>query len=73
MAMHLYCLDMTGGTYAGKEPKPGLAICPYDANGEEHGRSEEGFKWALDIPGAVDMTKAMSFRQVVSLAFLTIP
>ena len=49
MAMHLYCLDMTAGTYTGKDPKPGLAICAYDANGPEHGRSEQGFKWALDV------------------------
>ena len=64
MAMHLYCLDMTGGTYAGKDAKPGLAICAYDANGLEHGRSEKGFKWALDIPGAVDHTKTFTFREV---------
>jgi len=64
MAMHLYCLDMTAGTYTGKDPKPGFAICAYDANGPKHGRSEEGFGWALDIPGAIDMTKAFTFRQV---------
>ena len=64
MALHLYCLDMTQGTYAGKEPKPGLAIFAYDANGPEHGRSDKGFKWALDIPGAVDLTKTLSFREV---------
>jgi FAD/FMN-containing dehydrogenase len=63
VAMHLYCLDMTAGTYAGKEPKPGLAICPYDANGPEHGRSDKGFKWAFDIPGAIDMTKTTTFRE----------
>lgn len=64
VALHLYCLDMTAGTYTGKDPKPGLAIFAYDANGLEHGRSEEGFKWALDIPGGVDMTKSMTFREV---------
>ncbi|KIW30683.1 uncharacterized protein PV07_06403 [Cladophialophora immunda] len=64
MALHLYCLDMTAGTYAGKEPKPGLAIFAYDANGPEHGRSADGFKWALDIPGAVDLTKTLTFREV---------
>ncbi|KIW96534.1 uncharacterized protein Z519_01925, partial [Cladophialophora bantiana CBS 173.52] len=64
MALHLYCLNMTAGTYAGKEPKPGLAIFAYDANGPEHGRSKDGFKWALDIPGAVDLTKTLNFREV---------
>ncbi len=63
VAMHLYCLDMSEGTYAGKEPKPGLAIFAYDANGLEHGRSQDGFKWALDIPGAVDLTKTSTFRE----------
>jgi len=36
----------------------------YDTNGEEHGRSNDGFKWALDIEGAVDMTESMTLRQV---------
>ncbi|EXJ64789.1 hypothetical protein A1O7_01127 [Cladophialophora yegresii CBS 114405] len=64
MALHLYCLDMTAGTYAGKEPKPGLAFAVFDANGPEHGRGPDGFKWALDIPGAVDLTKTMTLREV---------
>lgn len=64
VAMHLYCLDMSQGTYTGKGHKPGLAIFAYDANGPEHGKSEEGFKWALDIPGAIDLTKTLSHREV---------
>ncbi|KAL6242239.1 hypothetical protein RBB50_010787 [Rhinocladiella similis] len=64
VALHLYCLNLSMGTYAGNETKPGLAIFAYDAHGEEHGRSEEGFKWALDIKGAMDMTKAVNIRQV---------
>ncbi|OAG34357.1 hypothetical protein AYO21_11475 [Fonsecaea monophora] len=64
MALHLYCLDITAGTYAGREANPGLAIFAYDANGPEHGRSGAGFKWALDIPGAVDLTKTLNFRGV---------
>ncbi|EXJ74750.1 uncharacterized protein A1O5_01445 [Cladophialophora psammophila CBS 110553] len=36
----------------------------FDSLGEEHGRSEEGFKWALAIPGAVDMTKVTNLRGV---------
>lgn len=64
LALHLYCLDMTQGSMTSQEPNPGMAIFAYDARGEEHGRSEDGFKWALDIPGAVDMTHAVNFRQV---------
>lgn len=64
LALHLYCLDMTQGSMAAQEPQPGMAIFAYDARGEEHGRSADGFKWALDIEGAIDMTHAVSFRQV---------
>lgn len=64
IALHLYCLDMSMGTYTGQEPKPGIAVFAYDANGPQHGRSEEGFKWALDIPGARDLTKTLNHRRV---------
>ncbi|KAK5050822.1 hypothetical protein LTR84_003381 [Exophiala bonariae] len=64
LALHLYCLDMTQGSMTSQEPNPGMAIFAYDARGEGHGRSEDGFKWALDIPGAVDMTHAVNLRQV---------
>lgn len=62
--MHFYCLDLTQGSFTGQSPQPGIAIAVYDANGEEHGRSDAGFKWALDIKGAVDMTESMTLRQV---------
>lgn len=64
IALHLYCLDMTLGTMANQGPTPGISIFAYDANGEEHGRSADGFKWALDIEGAVDKTHVVNFRQV---------
>ena len=35
-----------------------------DHDGEEHRRSEKGFEWALDIPGAVDKTRATDIRGV---------
>lgn len=63
VAMHFYCLDMTQGAFVGKPSVPGLGLLVYDAHGEEHGR-KEAFNWALDIPGAIDTTKAMSYRQV---------
>lgn len=30
--------------------KPGIAIMMYDAHGEEHGKSDEGFGWVFKIP-----------------------
>ncbi|KIW87500.1 uncharacterized protein Z519_11823 [Cladophialophora bantiana CBS 173.52] len=36
----------------------------FDSLGEEHGRSEGGFKWALTIPAALDMTKVTNLRGV---------
>jgi hypothetical protein len=64
MALHLYCLDISHGAFTGQAPTPGIAILVFDANGEEHGRSEAGFKWALDIEGAMDQTKSMTHREV---------
>jgi hypothetical protein len=42
-----------------------LVIHAYDANGEAHGR--ESFRWALDIPGAIDQTKVTTFVGVIEL------
>ncbi|PSN68843.1 FAD-binding domain-containing protein [Corynespora cassiicola Philippines] len=61
VAMHFYCLDLTNGAFVGKPTVPGLALTVYDAHGETHGR--ELFKWALEIPGAKEMTKSMTYRQ----------
>ena len=30
--------------------KPGIAVMMYDAHGEEHGRSDDGFGWLFKIP-----------------------
>jgi hypothetical protein len=62
-AMHFYCLDLDQGAFTGRKSKPGIVVFVYDANGEEHGRSDAGFKWALDIEGAVDDTKSLSYRE----------
>lgn len=32
--------------------KPGIAVMMYDAHGEEHARSEQGFGWAFDVTDA---------------------
>ncbi|KAF2712030.1 FAD-binding domain-containing protein [Pleomassaria siparia CBS 279.74] len=66
VAMHFYCLDMIQGALVGKPSVPGLAVLVYDAHGEEHGR-KEAFKWALEIPGAMDTTKGMSYKEVNEL------
>jgi hypothetical protein len=63
-ALHFYCLDHVQGAFTGQKPQPGIALFVYDANGEEHGRSDAGFKWALDIKGAVDETASMTYREV---------
>ncbi|OJD38882.1 cysteine desulfurase [Diplodia corticola] len=45
-----------------------VGIFIFDARGEEHGRSEQGFKWAFDIAGAVDKTTVVnSLREVNEL------
>ncbi|PYI21644.1 FAD-binding domain-containing protein [Aspergillus violaceofuscus CBS 115571] len=42
-----------------------LVIHAFDANGEEHGRAH--FRWALDIPGAIDQTKITTLAGVANL------
>lgn len=64
MALHFYCLDLNRGAFTGRKPRPGIAIFVYDANGEEHGRSDTGLKWAFDIEGAIDETRSMTLREV---------
>lgn len=42
-----------------------LLILAFDAHGKDHGR--DSFKWALDIPGAVDQTKITNLAGVADL------
>lgn len=42
-----------------------LLIHAFDAHGEEHGRAN--FKWALEIPGAIDKTKVTNLTGVANL------
>ncbi|KIX93842.1 uncharacterized protein Z520_10467 [Fonsecaea multimorphosa CBS 102226] len=44
-----------------------LMILAFDALGETHGRSDAGFKWALDCPGAVDTTKIIGLSGMAKL------
>jgi hypothetical protein len=64
MALHVFLGDFAGEAAQGKPAMPSMMFLVYDAHGEKHGRSDAGFKWALDIPGAIDTTSAMSLRGV---------
>ena len=44
-----------------------LMVHAFDALGEEHGRSREGFRWALDCAGAIDTTKILSLSGLAKL------
>ena len=44
-----------------------LVVHAFDAHGEEHGRSDDGFGWALKLEGAVDGTKPMNLKAVADL------
>lgn len=61
VAAHVYFLEPRNPFF----PFPaGVGLMIFDANGEEHGRSENGFKWAFEIEGALDMTKEMTLLEV---------
>ena len=44
-----------------------LVVHAFDSHGEEHGRSIEGFGWALGLKGAIDGTKIMNLKGVADL------
>ena len=44
-----------------------LVVHAFDAHGEEHGRSDQGFRWALKFEGAVDGTKPMNLKAVADM------
>lgn len=64
VAFHAYMLNHKGRFF---DAPPGVELMVFDANGVEHGRGADGFKWALDIDGAQDMTRAMSLYEVNQL------
>jgi len=64
LALHVFIGDMEGHALRGEQPKPTVSLFVFDAHGEEHGRSDAGFKWALEIAGATDTTASMSYRDV---------
>ena len=64
--MFLYVLkkELLGSLGVGQDM---LVVHAFDAHGEEHGRSEQGFRWALALDGAVDGTKVMNLRGVADM------
>ncbi|KAH8808708.1 cysteine desulfurase [Xylogone sp. PMI_703] len=69
LALHVFVMDIMQNGLRGEVPKPGIAFMIYDAHGEEHARSEAGFKWLFDLDGAVVVSPmtSMSIRQVNDL------
>lgn len=67
LAMHLFVFDFSMRTLHGEAAQPHLVALIFDSHGEEHGRSDKGFKWALDIPGAVPRVREMALPEVHEL------
>ncbi|RYP04715.1 hypothetical protein DL764_004265 [Monosporascus ibericus] len=65
MALHVFVLAKQG--LHGNALEPSLLALPFDAHGEEHGRSNDGFKWLLDIPGAEPRVGPMNLSGVHEL------
>ncbi|KAJ0417906.1 FAD binding domain-containing protein [Aspergillus carlsbadensis] len=65
VTMFLYVLKKKLLASLGNIDSDMLVIHAYDANGEAHGR--ECFRWALDIPGAIDQTSVTTFAGIAKL------
>lgn len=66
LAMFLYVLKKDLLEFIGVKQDM-LVVHAFDAYGEEHGRSDEGFGWALGLKGAVDGTKVMNLKGIADL------
>ena len=64
--MFLYVLKKELLDFLGAEQDV-VVVHAFDAHGVEHGRSEQGFGWALALDGAVDGTKVMNLRGVADM------
>jgi hypothetical protein len=67
MALHVFIGDMEGHGLRGEPPKPTISLLVFNAYGEKHGRSDTGFKWALEIKEAIDTTANMTYQTVNQL------
>ena len=65
MALHVFILSKEG--LHGEALEPTLTALPFDAHGEDHGHSSDGFKWLLDIPGAEPRVGPMNLSGVHEL------
>lgn len=67
VSLYFFCMKKEALAAMGAQEDM-LILSVYDANGEAHGRGEDGFKWALDIPGAIDAdTKERNMRETAAL------
>ncbi|KAK3711302.1 hypothetical protein LTR37_009682 [Vermiconidia calcicola] len=68
LAMHV----VNRGAAFGEAPqgaKPGVAVMMWDAHGEAHARSDEGFGWVFKVPDCYELQAGeMSVREVNALA-----
>ena len=65
MALHVFILAKQG--LHGDTLEPMLTALPFDAHGQDHGHSSDGFKWLLDIPGAEPRAGPMDLSGVHEL------
>ena len=66
LGMFLYVLKKELlASMGGGEDK--IILHAFDAHGEEHGRSDEGFGWALKLKDAEDKTSTMNLKGVADL------
>ena len=57
------------GTAFGEAPqgaKPGIAVVLFDANGEQHARSDDGFGWMYRVADCVEMDGGLKTVQQVN-------
>ncbi|EXJ75968.1 uncharacterized protein A1O5_00476 [Cladophialophora psammophila CBS 110553] len=66
VAFYLFMMRKEQLTHMGPKEDM-LMVHAFDALGETHGRSGDGFKWALDCPGAVDTTRVVSLSGMAKL------
>jgi hypothetical protein len=66
IAMFCYLMQKDKLKFIGAEDDC-LVIHVVDSEGEAHGRSEKGFKWALEIPGVIDKTRVTNIRGVAQM------
>ena len=67
LAMHVFLLGPEQQIWRESGAHPAALLMVFDGHGEAHGRSDKGFKWALDIEGVIDTTKEMSLGEICDL------